>query len=100
MGYEAQSAGVTDNDTKQKKKNQAIRFLKKTSSKELTKKRHNVIAAIKSKGIPLRFVNGGGTCSLHQTALNEHVTEVTVGSGFNNPYSFDYYQAIQLKPAL
>ncbi|HLR09112.1 MAG TPA: amino acid deaminase/aldolase [Bacillota bacterium] len=100
MGYEAQIAGVTDNDPKQKMKNQAIRFLKKTSSKELTKKRHNVIAAIKSKGIPLRFVNGGGTGSLHQTALDEHVTEVTVGSGFYNPHLFDYYQAFQLKPAL
>src|SRR5699024_10992532 len=100
MGYEAQIAGVTDNDPKQKMKNQAIRILKKTSSKELTKKRHNIIAAIKRKGIPLRRVNSGDTDSLHQTALDEHVSQVTVGSGLYNLQLFYYYQAFQIKPAL
>ncbi|MTW87839.1 amino acid deaminase/aldolase [Virgibacillus dakarensis] len=100
MGYEAQIAGVTDNDPNQKAKNNVIRFLKRKSSAELIKKRDMIIKAIKRKGISLRFVNGGGTGSLHQTSRETEVTEVTVGSGFFNPGLFDYYQAFKRQPAV
>lgn len=99
MGYEAQIAGVTDNDPTRKAKNVAIRYLKKRSSGELIKKRKRIMDQIKELGISLRFINGGGTGSLHQTSLEDHVTEVTVGSGFFNSHLFDNYQAFKRQPA-
>src|SRR5699024_10205784 len=43
MGYEAQIAGVTDNNPNSKIKNSIIRKLKKNSSKKLMKKRKKII---------------------------------------------------------
>ncbi|WP_164670044.1 amino acid deaminase/aldolase [Virgibacillus doumboii] len=99
MGYEAQIAGVPDNNPDQKLKSRLIRYLKKRSSKELIQKRNDIIDQLKARGIPLRFVNGGGTGSLHQTSQEQHITEVTVGSGFFNPHQFDNYKDFQLQPA-
>jgi len=100
MGYEAQIAGVTDNNPEQKAKNKIIQFLKRKSSKELLQKRKRIVDAIHAKGVSLRFINGGGTGSLHQTSQEEQVTEVTVGSGFFNPHLFDYYRAFKRQPAM
>lgn len=99
MGYEAQIAGVTDNNPNSKIKNGVIRRLKKDSSKKLMKKRKKIIHLIEQKGINLRFINGGGTGSLHQT-VTENVTEATVGSGFFNSHLFDNYKDYTNKPAL
>lgn len=99
MGYEAQIAGVTDNDPRQKMKSNVIRFLKEKSSKQLIQKRQAIISSLEHLGIFPRFVNGGGTGSLHQTSLEEHVTEVTVGSGFFNSHLFDYYKDFKYSPA-
>src|SRR5699024_12688212 len=85
IGYENQIAGDTDNNTNSKIKNSIIRKLKKNSSKKLMKKRKKIIHLIEQKGINLRFINGGGTGSLHQT-VTENVTEATVGSGFFNSH--------------
>ncbi|WP_217586145.1 amino acid deaminase/aldolase [Lentibacillus saliphilus] len=100
MGYEAQIAGVTDNNPKQKTKNSVIRMLKKHASKEIIKKRAAIRDAIQEKRIPLRFVNGGGTGSLKQTAQEDAVTEMTVGSGFFNPHLFDDYVDHHNEPAM
>lgn len=100
MGYEAQIAGVTDNNPTHKIKNKIIRHFKRRSSRDILHKRKAIIDAIKAKGITLRLINGGGTGSLHQTTQEEHITEVTVGSGFFNPHLFDYYNDLQLQPAL
>ncbi|MUV36719.1 hypothetical protein JNUCC1_00523 [Lentibacillus sp. JNUCC-1] len=100
MGYEAQIAGVTDNNPKQKTKNAVIRLLKRSSTKELVNKREQIVKDIENKGIDLRFVNGGGTGSLHQTAIEEAVSEVTVGSGFFNPHLFDDYIDHRNDPAM
>lgn len=99
MGYEAQIAGITDTHPQQKMKNKLIRLLKKQSSKELMQKRQEIIRVIEQKGIELRFINGGGTGSLHQTTT-ENVTEVTVGSGFFNSHLFDNYEDYSNHPAL
>jgi len=63
------------------------------------KKRKKIIHLIEQKGINLRFINGGGTGSLHQT-VTENVTEATVGSGFFNSHLFDNYKDYTNKPAL
>lgn len=99
MGYEAQIAGITDTDPANQLKNKIIRRLKKQSSKELMKKRQKIIRLIEKKGIELRFINGGGTGSLHQTS-KENVTEVTVGSGFFHSHLFDHYEDYSNQPAL
>ncbi|WP_188455184.1 amino acid deaminase/aldolase [Virgibacillus oceani] len=99
MGYEAQIAGVTDNDPNQHVKSRIVQLLKRLSSNTLIQRRQNIIQALKTKGVSLRFINGGGTGSLHQTTHEEHITEVTVGSGFYSPRLFDYYQAFHRAPA-
>src|SRR5690625_6083175 len=99
MGYEAQIACITDVNPNSKIKNSVIRKLKKNSSKKLMKKRKKIIHLIEQKGINLRFINGGGTGSLHQT-LTENVTEATVGSAFFNSHYFANYRDSTKQPAL
>lgn len=99
MGYEAQIAGIPDNDPNQKIKSRLIHYLKKQSSKEFIQKRKEIMDKLKARVISPRFVNGGGTGSLHQTSQEQHITEVTVGSGFFTSHQFDNYKDFQLKPA-
>lgn len=99
MGYEAQIAGVTDDDPKQKMRSSVIRLLKRIAIKQIVKKRRQIIEQIDSEGIALRFINGGGTGSLHATSMEEGITEVTVGSGFYNSHLFDKYKDFKLEVA-
>lgn len=99
MGYEAQIAGVTDADPQQKLKNIAVRKLKRTSAKEIAKKRKQVMKLLDKAGVTLRFFNGGGTGSLHRTVKEKAITEVTVGSGFFNSHLFDKYKDFQYEAA-
>lgn len=100
MGYEAQIAGLADNNPHKRAKSQFIRFLKKKSLAELNTKRKAIVEKIAALGVKLRFVNGGGTGSLQLTALEDDITEVTVGSGFYFPHLFDHYQDFQYMPAV
>src|SRR5690625_7827269 len=54
---------------------------------------------MKEENIDVRFINGGGTGSLHHTSKEASVTEVTVGSGFFNSHLFDKYKDFKLQPA-
>ncbi|OYD09999.1 amino acid aldolase [Paludifilum halophilum] len=99
MGYEAQIAGVGDHYPRQWLKNTLLRFLKGRSVREIAERRAKTVQAIRRLGIPLRFINGGGTGSLHTTSLEDTVTEVTVGSGFYAPGLFDYYRDVRYRPA-
>ncbi|MFD0774728.1 amino acid deaminase/aldolase, partial [Streptomonospora algeriensis] len=47
----------------------------------------------------LRFVNGGGTGSVHTTRRERAVTEVAAGSGFYQPRLFDHYTGFSGRPA-
>jgi D-serine deaminase-like pyridoxal phosphate-dependent protein len=99
MGYEAQIAGVGDRYPHQFLKNTVIRLLKRHSAKEVANRRATLVHAIRELGISLRFVNGGGTGSLHLTGKEDVVTELTAGSGFFSPGLFDYFQDFRLHPA-
>jgi D-serine deaminase-like pyridoxal phosphate-dependent protein len=57
-----------------------------------------MVAAIRQYA-DLRFVNGGGTGSIAQTAGDPAVTEVAAGSGFYAPMLFQYYRDFTLAPA-
>lgn len=100
MGYEAQIAGVVDAAPNQFFKNNIIRMLKRLSSKHIKRKREQIIELMEKEDISVRFINGGGTGSLQQTAQEEHVTEVTVGSGFFTSHLFDKYKDFSFEPAV
>ncbi|MBE2224604.1 MAG: amino acid deaminase/aldolase, partial [Anaerolineae bacterium] len=99
MGYEAQIAGLGDANASQKVMSRVIRLLKKRSVPEVAQRRAHVIAELEAAGLSLRFVNGGGTGSLHTTSQETAVTEVTAGSAFFAPLLFDHYQDFQFQPA-
>ncbi len=99
MGYEGQIAGVGDRIPGQGPKNMLVRLLKRRSARDLAERRAVLAALIASYGIQLRFVNGGGTGSLHTTRTESTVTEITVGSAFYAPALFDYYHDFRYQPA-
>jgi D-serine deaminase-like pyridoxal phosphate-dependent protein len=99
MMYEAQIAGVPDRGPGQAVRGALIRGLKGRDVQRIAQLRADVVGALREAGLPLRFVNGGGTGSLESTAHERAVTEVTVGSGFYAPALFDHYDAFELSPA-
>ncbi|GHO87432.1 amino acid deaminase/aldolase [Dictyobacter formicarum] len=100
MGYEAQVAGVGDNYPKSAAKNAVVRYLKQRSIREAAARRAAAFDLIQSYILPpLRFVNGGGTGSIHTTRAEAAVTEITVGSGFYAPSLFDNYRDFRYQPA-
>jgi len=99
MGYEAQIAGLADSNPGQRMKDALIRFLKKRSVSEVAERRAALVAAVKSKGLQPRFINGGGTGSIDSTCAETDVTEVTVGSAFYAPALFDRYKEFRYAPA-
>ncbi|MFD1395204.1 amino acid deaminase/aldolase [Kroppenstedtia eburnea] len=99
MGYEAQVAGVGDRVPGQVIKNGLIRLLKKHSISRTARIRKEWTAALGELGLSPRFINGGGTGSLAETAREDVVTEVTVGSGFYSPVLFDHYRSFRYQPA-
>lgn len=99
MGYEAQIAGVPDSMPSNAAKNLLIRQFKKRSIKEIAQRRAALVEAVRARGFKPEVINGGGTGSLESTRAEEHVTEVTVGSGFFSPHQFDYYTGFKHRPA-
>ncbi len=99
MGYESQIAGVGDAFPRQMAKNMLVRWLKERSCKEVAKRRAEIVELIKSYGVQLRFINGGGTGSIATTRQEEVVTEITVGSGFYSPTLFDNFHEFRYQPA-
>lgn len=98
MAYEGQISGVGDLPPGQRLRGAAIRFMQKRSASEIAERRGAIVAAL-SEFVELEIVNGGGTGSLEFTAAEEAVSEVTAGSGFYAPVSFDHYSRFSLTPA-
>ncbi len=99
MGYEAQIAGVPDAVPKRRAANAVIRLLKRRSAREVALRRRDAVEALRREGLPVRFVNGGGTGSLESTAADPVVTEATAGSGLFSPGLFDDYAGFLHLPA-
>jgi D-serine deaminase-like pyridoxal phosphate-dependent protein len=99
MGYEAQIAGVGDNFPGHKASNAVVQGLKRRSIREVAERRTDLVDLVKSYGLALRFVNGGGTGSIATTRAEQAVTEITVGSGFYAPALFDNYRDFRYQPA-
>jgi D-serine deaminase-like pyridoxal phosphate-dependent protein len=104
MAYESQIAGVGDSPAGRPLRARAIRAMQARSARELAGRRAAIVAAVEGvladAGAPaLRIVNGGGTGSLHSTAAEPAITEVTAGSGLYGPTLFDAYRAFTPRPA-
>ncbi|WP_082589957.1 amino acid deaminase/aldolase [Phycicoccus sp. Soil748] len=91
MFYDAQIAGLPDTSP-------AVRMVKRRSAASLLERRTAVVGAVREL-TDLRFVNGGGTGSVHLTALDPVVTEVAAGSGLYGPTLFDGYDDFSPRPA-
>ncbi len=99
MGYESHVAGLPDENPFSKSMNPVRKALKRVAQPDVGRIRREVVDALVEDGHEVALVNGGGTGSLHDTARERCVTEVTAGSGFLDPHLFDYYAAFDLEPA-
>lgn len=98
MAYEGHIAGVGDRPPGRRLRGLAIGAMQRASAAEIRERRAEIVAAVREVS-ELEFVNAGGTGSLHTSAAEEAVTEVTAGSGFYAPALFDAYSAFNLTPA-
>lgn len=99
--YEAQVAGLPDRVPGLSLQNWPKQWLRRHSMAEVAQRREQIVQALRRDGHALRFVNGGGTGSLSQTAREQGVvTEVTVGSALFKPHLFDNFSDAHMQPLL
>jgi D-serine deaminase-like pyridoxal phosphate-dependent protein len=98
MSYESHIAGVGDAPPGRRLYGLAVHAMQRASARELARRRAAVVAAVRAV-VPLQFVNGGGTGSVHDTTREDAVTEVTAGSGLYGPALFDAYRAFTPRPS-
>lgn len=99
MGYEAHVAGLPDQGRLSVWQNPLKRLLKRRSWPDVLARRQAAVLALRPKFPHLR-VNGGGSGSVHHTAQDPSVTELTIGSGLLAPHLFDGYHGLKFQPAL
>lgn len=99
MAYEAQVAGIRDENPGSRYLDPMRRFVRERSRPLAASRRRDVARALYAAGIALAVVNGGGTGSVDSTTEDGSVTEVTAGSGFFAPHLFDGYRGLPLAPA-
>jgi len=99
MAYEAQIAGLTDNNPSSLLLSWVARLLKHFSVSDVAHKRQIVADFLLGQQYSLTFFNGGGTGSLRSSVNEACLTEVTAGSGFLQSVLFDYYTENQNCPA-
>ncbi len=99
MGYEAQIAGLGDDNPFAKALNPAKRFIRIRSRPHVEQTRRRIDEMLRARGIPPKVFNGGGTGSLNWCTHESALTEVTAGSGFLASHLFDYYRDFKLNPA-
>jgi D-serine deaminase-like pyridoxal phosphate-dependent protein len=99
MGYEAQVAGLGDQNPFAPLLNPVKKLIKQKSVPDIAERRRAVAALLRERGVQLAFFNGGGTGSIRTTSEEPWVTEVTAGSGFLQSHLFDYYAANENQPA-
>ena len=98
MGYEAHIAGVGDRPLGRPHVAAFVRWMQRRAVPEVSERRAAVVAAVREVA-PVEIVNGGGTGSVHTTAAEQAVTEVTAGSGFYAPTLFSRYSSFTPTPA-
>ena len=99
MGYEAQIAGLGEENPFSPALNPLKKLIKSRSVRDVFKKRKQIAEWLAGEGIKLGLFNGGGTGSIQTTSEEPWITEVTAGSGFLQSHLFDYYPKNQNEPA-
>ena len=100
LAYEAQIAGLTDDNPFARALDWPKRLLKQLSRRDVEARRAAVGDALARAGLDCALYNGGGTGSLAWCSGESALTEVTAGSGFLCSHLFDYYhQGLALEPA-
>ena len=93
MTYEAQIAGLPDSSL-------PVRLMKQASTREIGRRRGDVVAAVRAVVGELAIVNSGGTGSIEVSIADPGVTEVSAGSGLYVPTLFDDYRSFTPHPAM
>jgi D-serine deaminase-like pyridoxal phosphate-dependent protein len=91
MGYEAQVAGMGEQNPFSSVLNPIKKFIKKKSIRDVSRKRGKISEYLRSQGVYLEIFNGGGSGSLNSTSKEPWITEVAAGSGFLQSHLFDYF---------
>jgi D-serine deaminase-like pyridoxal phosphate-dependent protein len=99
MAYEAQLAGLGDDLPHKPWESRAARLVKRASRADVRARREAVVSALVRASLEPRVVNGAGTGSLREAALEPCLTELTAGSGFCTSHLFDRYRSMKLEPA-
>lgn len=103
LAYEAQVAGLSDAvgpGAAERAMGLVRQVVKQRSIPLAARRRGNVVRALRTEGIEVRIVNGGGSGSIRSTSADPSVTEVTAGSGFIDSHLFDGYAGLPFQPAL
>ncbi|NVM03173.1 MAG: alanine racemase [Candidatus Helarchaeota archaeon] len=87
MGYEAQNASLGDDKM-------LFRMVKKRSRKHVNIWRQNIVDALKKAGFQLEVVDGGGSGCFQETAAEESITEIGIGSLLFKPHIFDSIRSL------
>ncbi|MFX0132914.1 MAG: alanine racemase [Candidatus Hodarchaeota archaeon] len=87
MGYEAQNASLGDDKM-------LFRWVKKRSRKHVNIWRQNIMDALKKTGFQLEVVDGGGSGCFQETAAEESITEIGIGSLLFKPHIFDSIRSL------
>ena len=100
MGYEAQIAGVVDNQKGNNSMNLVTKVLKRNAIPKIATIREELVATFKElTGLEPAICNAGGTGSIESSIQESWVNEITIGSGFFQPALFDSYRNFLHKPA-
>jgi D-serine deaminase-like pyridoxal phosphate-dependent protein len=82
MGYEAQNASIGDASA-------FMRWIKNRSRKHVNQWRQEIIDALKREGYESEVVNGGGSGCFQETAAENSITEIGIGSLLFKSHIFD-----------
>lgn len=99
LAYEAQIAGVGDDNPFTRLTNPAKRAVRRIARGPVARTRAGLRTRFEEAGLGRPLFNGGGTGSLRWACEEAALTEVTVGSGFLDSHLFDYYRGLELEPA-
>ena len=99
LSYEAQVAGVPDVNRDSRLLDPVRQLVKRRSVSLVQDLRVATVQTLQDAGHLVHVVNGGGTGSLRSTSADPSITEVTAGSGFLCPSTFDGYRQLNLIPA-
>lgn len=99
MGYEAQVAGLPDQNPFHRRMAPVIRWIRARSARHAAALRSAIRDELARRNHTISLYNGGGTGSADITPREPWLTEVTVGSGFLCSHLFSYFSNVHPEPA-